>query len=269
MKLLKIIPRLLHCLRPLDNWIAFVIFVGIFIMLDNSGKKIADKLEGQKFNNLLVIKRIGTTKDNRALWECLCDCGNTKEVVTKHLKNNHVKSCGCLVSKTAINRVTKHGQAASKTKNTKATPEFSAWQNMKARCYNKKNKFYSGWGGRGITVCERWLNSFENFFADMGKKPSPLHSLDRYPNNDTGNYEPTNCRWGTDEQQTRNTRRNVFYEYKGEKLIIGDWAKRIGRKRGFIQYHLNQGKTFSFIIENHTNIKKADYGTKSAGHIEA
>ena len=98
---------------------------------------------------------------------------------------------------------------------------------MKARCVVPSASGYENYGGRGIVVCDRWLNSFENFLADMGERPSKAHSIDRYPDND-GNYEPSNCRWATRKQQTRNTRANRRISFCGETLCVAEWAERVG-----------------------------------------
>lgn len=107
---------------------------------------------------------------------------------------------------------------------------------MIARCSNLDEKNY---GARGITVCDRWRNSFASFLADMGPRPSPKHSIDRYPNNN-GNYEPGNCRWATDKEQARNTRRNVVIEFGGISLTTVEWAARLGISRQCLNQRLNK-----------------------------
>lgn len=140
-------------------------------------------------------------------WKCICDCGNEVKVRASCLASGNTKSCGCLqkdaVSKTGkINKGNKHRQTHGMTK----TPEYDAWRHMKDRCSNPNVKNYKNYGERGIIICQRWLNSFENFLEDMGPKPFPkiLYSLDRIDND--GNYEPGNCKWSTRSQQQRNRR---------------------------------------------------------------
>lgn len=106
--------------------------------------------------------------------------------------------------------------------------EYTAWSELKKRCLNKKCKNYSGYGGRGITVCDRWKNSFESFYKDMGPKPSPKHSIDRIDNNK--GYFPENCRWATLAEQAKNTRRNIYIFYKNERKTLDEWAKIVGIK---------------------------------------
>lgn len=115
----------------------------------------------------------------------------------------------------------------------RGTAEYQAWQNIKVRCYDKKQKFWPLYGGRGIQVCDRWLK-FSNFYADMGPRPSPNHSLDRIDNN--GNYCPENCRWATQAQQMANTRRTVFMEHKGIKLHMAGWAQELGISKSRFRY---------------------------------
>jgi len=109
-----------------------------------------------------------------------------------------------------ISKSIKHGKYKSK--------EYGSWQYLKQRCLNVNNASYDTHGGRGISVCERWLNSFENFLEDMGDAPSKLHTIDRIDNN--GNYEPSNCRWATKKEQSNNKRNNVLYLFNGEYLTI-------------------------------------------------
>lgn len=162
-------------------------------------------LTGQKFGMLLVLSN-APSKGKNLYVNCICDCGKKTVVQKGHLGNGHTKSCGCL----------------NYTHKMRDTPEYKAWSSMRGRCYKEYVFSYPIYGGRGITVCERWLNSFENFFADMGERPSKSHSLDRVDTN--GNYEPGNCRWATPHEQTRNQRTNRWIEYNGEKLILSDWA---------------------------------------------
>lgn len=139
-------------------------------------------LTDQRINMLTVLKRQGS-KGGKTTWLCRCDCGNVKILVGTELSRGKPFSCGCtwrdLLSKSRI----KHGCSIGK-----GTPEFRAWQNMRERCYTETHQAYPNYGGRGIKVCDRWRGSFENFFEDMGTRPSPKHSLDRKDNN--GDYEP-------------------------------------------------------------------------------
>ena len=164
-------------------------------------QKVSEKIIGKKFNHLLVINYIPGGKSNtgrqilaRAI--CKCDCGNNKIVALADLKRNHVKSCGCLRSETSKERMTTHGKSL--------TPEFSVWQGIKKRCYNKNESRYKDYGGRGIQICRRWKDSFVNFLDDIGERPSKNHSIERI-NND-GDYTKGNCRWATLKEQSSNKR---------------------------------------------------------------
>lgn len=117
-------------------------------------------------------------------------------------------------------------------------PTLQTWRNMRDRCNNPKNNNFHNYGGRGITVCKRWNDSFEAFLEDMGRKPDGL-SIDRQDNN--GNYEPGNCRWATQKQQMRNTRANVVYEYQGVELCISELAERVGLAPQVIAKRLDSG----------------------------
>ena len=117
--------------------------------------------------------------------------------------------------------------------------EFDAYRHMKSRCHYKNNEKFHRYGARNISICERWLESFENFFEDMGPRPSPAHSIDRKDNN--GNYEPGNCRWATDQEQSRNRITCRMICYKGKTQCISAWAEEFGMKRDDFRYRLKKG----------------------------
>jgi len=159
-------------------------------------------LTGQKYGRLTVISFDGISKNGAARWLCKCKCNKLVSVAASNLRLSRTRSCGCLQRERTRASEYKHGHAA--TRKGVASIEYRAWLSMKGRCYNKKVLAYDRYGGRGISVCERWRNSFPNFLADMGPKPSPELSLDRIDND--GNYEPSNCRWATAKQQNNNQR---------------------------------------------------------------
>ncbi len=149
---------------------------------------------GHVFGRLTVIEQAGYSPLDKIMWRCLCDCGNEVIVVGESLQCGLTKSCGCLKRDENRRRAT-HGMTDS--------PTFRSWAAMKTRCLNPNGARYASYGGRGITICEQWVNSFENFLADMGPRPSGT-TLDRVDND--GNYEPGNCRWATPSQQNSNRR---------------------------------------------------------------
>lgn len=185
-----------------------------FIFMRNPNISIGDR-----FKMLVVLERLGS-RNKKRYWKCLCDCGNVKEVSSAELNYGRVKSCGCLKTQVLGIRSRTHGQSMG----GKVTSVYNAWRGMIHRCYNPNATRFENHGGRGIKVCDRWLQSFENFFEDMGDKPTSLHSLDRHPNND-GDYELSNCRWATQRQQCANRRNSKYCEYDGKNMIISDWAR--------------------------------------------
>lgn len=157
-----------------------------------------EDLAGQRFGRLVVLARDHDRAGSGAYWHCRCDCGGEKSVRSYALRTGATQSCGCLKREGIIARSTKHGLLTRKGR----SPTYNTWLNMIRRCTKTDDPRYPDWGGRGITVCERWLD-YPAFLADMGERP-PGMSIERI-NNDHG-YEPGNCRWETYARQQRNTR---------------------------------------------------------------
>lgn len=156
----------------------------------------------------------GSTSGIFTCWRCNKDF---KHIISRVYKGYN-KACGCLKNVS----LTTH----SCSKRGKKTPTYNAWCGMRKRCLNKNYKNFNNYGGRGISICDRWLleNGFVNFLADMGERPSIIHSLDRKNNN--GNYEPSNCRWATKKEQDRNRRSNIIVEYNGENRLLIELAEQ-------------------------------------------
>ena len=157
-------------------------------------------LAGKTFDRLTVMFFFGL-KDAGAYYMCRCECSGTLVVSASKLRSGHTRSCGCLLSESGA----KCGREKATHGESKKTAEYRIWTGMKTRCFNPNIKAFKYYGGRGITVCDRWRNSFPAFLEDVGRRPSDLHSIDRWPNND-GNYEPGNVRWATWSEQNRNKR---------------------------------------------------------------
>jgi hypothetical protein len=170
-------------------------------------------LTGQVFGQLTVVSYAGKRNGKNA-WNCQCSCGNHTVVERGALRSGNSKSCGC----GRLRAITTHKGTYTK--------EYRIWIAMKTRCLKSKSRWFHRYGGRGITVCDRWLNSFASFFADMGPRPSKRHSIDRKDND--GPYSPENCRWATKKEQAQNSSIPKFVTAFGESLCIADWAKRLG-----------------------------------------
>ena len=161
----------------------------------------------------------GENKRRVAVFQC--SCGEKKVAVTEKVKSGKTVSCGCYHRESISKRSARHGY----TKAGGDRKEYSAWVNMIQRCCNERNERYPRYGGRGISVCERWIDSVENFISDMGECSEGM-SIERINNN--GNYEKDNCRWATDTEQARNRRTNRRITFSGESLCCAEWAERCG-----------------------------------------
>ena len=191
---------------------------------------------GTAWGRLTVVSRVGVTDNGKATWLCRCACGEERVVAGKWLRSGNTRSCGCLQREKASARA-KKGIAV--THGRSKTPEFCAWGDMVERCRCPTNRAYKHYGGRGITVCDRWLESFENFYADMGDRPSKQHTLDRIEND--GPYSPGNCRWATWDVQYRNRRQTVSITYSGETKCQKDWCQEYGVDEATFAQRLSRG----------------------------
>lgn len=185
----------------------------------------------QHFGSLTVIRE-GAPARRRA-WICRCDCGTITTTLQQNLLNGHSRSCGCGIGRANHLRAT-HGES-----HTERSAEYDAWRAMKNRCYTASNNRFHRYGGRGIYVCDKWRDSFQEFLADMGRRPSPEHSLDRIDVN--GHYEPSNVQWATPEQQSNNRHDCRYVTHLGETLTVYQWARRIGIHSATIRGRLRDG----------------------------
>lgn len=188
---------------------------------------------GDKFSKLTVVSFVGFNKHKQKMWDCECECGNHKIATTSALNGGFVKSCGCMweENKKAISTrvVTKHGMVD--------TQEYHAWNGMRQRCYNKNSPKYKNYGARGIKVCERWLHSFENFYADMGKCPNGF-SLDRIDVND--DYCPKNCRWANNITQSNNRQFNFKITFNGITETLRYWSEKTGISKNALYLRIHR-----------------------------
>lgn len=192
-----------------------------------------DRWCGHVFGRLTVLHRVPGGTSPR--WLCRCDCGVEKVFLLANMVRGTTTSCGC-----ARTGPVKHGKVG--------TSEYTTWASMLQRCYDPGCSSYSRYGGRGITVCDRWRHDFQAFFDDMGPKPTPRHSLDRFPDNN-GPYSPSNCRWATPREQSNNTRRNVVLEHAGERHNLSEWAAIKGISRYALFMRLKHGWTVAEALD--------------------
>lgn len=196
-------------------------------------------LTGQRFGRLIVVRRAGVAKDRHVLWECQCECGNTTVVMGKCLKNGDTRSCGCLLNEVIAKGGGAYKHGGSPTKN-KPNRLYGIWAGMLNRCYNRNNKAYSYYGGRGITVCKEWKNDFTAFrgWATSNGYCEDL-TIDRIDND--GDYRPENCRWVTMKEQNSNKRSSLLLTYDDETHTITEWAKIKGITKWTLVWRIRNG----------------------------
>lgn len=177
------------------------------------GKRALIDLKGRQFGRLTVVGRAPNEKNKETRWRCLCECGREKSVISTSLRAGNTRSCGCFHRDVVVLQKTIHGGSKDR--------EFSIWSGIKARCFCETNQDWPSYGGRGISMCAKWRNSYPAFLADVGRRPYPEAQLDRIDND--GDYAPENVRWASPLVNNRNRRcsRNRYSTKWHEKNTAG------------------------------------------------
>jgi len=201
-------------------------------------------LTGQRFGRLKVLKLEKKDKHYNLFWLCECDCGNKKVIRGSGLKANLTKSCGCLsveLSTKRLNEATKTHGFANKER------LYEIWKNMKRRCYDKTNKRYENYGGKGVSVCEEWKNDYLVFRKwAFSKGYNENLTIDRIDVN--GDYEPSNCKWSTLAEQMNNQTKNRFLTYRGKTMTMSQWADYLGLTYGAINHRVQRNWSMERIV---------------------
>lgn len=188
---------------------------------------------GERYGRLTVIERVPSSSGTRLT--CNCDCGKTVVVSSGSVRSGRTSSCGCYHIEAARTSRLKHGFA----RRDSTAAEFNIWTSMIDRCTNMRNGAYDSYGGRGIRICNEWLCSFETFLADVGRRPSPKHSLDRKDN--SSHYMPGNVRWATRSQQARNRRNTVMVTIGDQAKCLPDWVDEFNTSYEAVRRRLRRG----------------------------
>lgn len=192
------------------------------------GVKTVKYKSGMRWGYLTLIDNL---LGDKGLFECAC--GHRKVIRLSHVTRSKTRSCGC---KKAELKSASSGKLLIR-ENGKPIKEYGVWKGMRSRCNNPNNKYFNIYGGRGISVCKEW-DDFATFIADIGRRPSDKHSIDRIDSN--GNYEPGNCRWATSSEQAINRRNNVFYTYEGRTKTISEWSRELNVKNSVFWEYLQR-----------------------------
>jgi hypothetical protein len=214
------------------------------------GGRVID-VSGQRFGRLVAIAYEKPERGPGA-WRCRCDCGGEVLVTGSALRSGDRGSCGCYTD-LPRGELSRLNGAAGRTR----SPERRTWADMIQRCTNPKRQKYALYGARGVTVCDRWRESFANFLADMGPKPSPVHTIDRV-DNEKG-YEPGNCRWATPKEQARNLRCNVLVPHLGQMRPLAEVAEAHGVKLPTAWARLRKGRTLAEVLSP-SKVRPSDAG---------
>lgn len=220
----------------------------IVVRTPSQCKAIPSEIIGARFGRATVREFLGRNHAALPVVLAACDCGTRFPVLLRTMQVGNCRSCGCLQRELVGKRSLVHGDTVRR----ETTAEYRSWASMIQRCHCKSDGSYPRYGGRGIKVVRRW-RKFANFLSDMGRRPSPDHSIDRI--NNSGNYQPGNCRWATDVEQGRNKRNNVYLLVDGVRMLQADAWRHLGFKTGSnliapIQRERARGNT-SVVLRGH------------------
>ena len=209
-------------------------------------------LTGRNFG-LWTVVAYGGKRGKKSVWICKCQCGTERSVDAASLIAGRSTGCDCKRKATTAAMLRTHGASA--------TNEYTIWLGMKRRCLRPKCKSFKNYGGRGITICDRWLESFDHFLADMGERPSPMYTLERIDND--GNYEPGNCRWATRKEQCNNTRKNRLLTFDGRTMTMSEWSRETGIASSWICTLIKRGVPFAVILQKYPTTRQLAF----VGHL--
>ncbi len=202
-------------------------------------KSFRNDLTGQRFGKLTVLEFVPREGTKKSYWKCRCDCGGEKIVAGHDLKLKYTQSCGCLAKEIGkqSGRILGENNCVHGCSKTRL---YYIWKGMRQRCYNHNNPDYKNYGGRGIKICDEWLDDFQAFrdWATENGYREGL-SIDRIDND--RNYEPDNCRWISIKQQQRNKRNNLIVEYNGEEMCLSDVANTLGISKSTLLFRYHEG----------------------------
>ena len=202
------------------------------------------EMTGYKFNGCTVLSRAGSTKDKKAMWECVCYCGEHFVTAGKSIRLNLTKSCGCLNNKNI-----KEIGAKNKTHGDSGSRLYDIWRGMKKRCRVTSTQSYKHYGAKGIDICDEWHDSYE-VFKEWAIKNGYKDDLTIERIDSKGNYNPENCKWADWFEQANNRSNNIRMDYKGEKLTLSQIAKKMNISQQLLQYRLKNNIPMKFVKES-------------------
>lgn len=212
----------------------------------------AKDMTGQRFGRLQVLEQVSRSRSGQIIWLCVCDCGNQTRVDGSQLRRKKTSSCGCL----------RRELAQQPTHDMSKSAIYKVWNSMNQRCRNANSPMYSDYGGRGISVCLEWQDSFETFrdhVAALDNYAEKGYSIDRIDND--GDYEPGNVRWATRAEQVRNRRSTRLITYNNKTQCLADWAKELGMNYSTLRVRILDGQSVEQAFTTPTEKRKPRHST--------